>query len=593
MATPTPSVTFATYVADEFQRIRALWDRFADVMLEQALQKQRTAKFPAQRDDADDLPRLLQENRNFMGVAYLDSLKTQARRSPRAASAPPSRPGPLRAPGQVLELVGLDSIALDVELARVIDTIKNEAEHELQELQQYLAALVGDADIEVDHNPFHPAAHGRALRAAAQVIRGTQAQQLAFVRAAAQPLAKLMRQAYADACARLEAAGIEPASHRCIVMPDGTRHVQGPASEAEPAPDLQRMRDAMPRPVRRAAPHEGSSGATAQAARYSVPEPERGDAPAPVRARAPVHAPAQPPARHSAHDSMRDPLPERAAAPREPAAAEVTLNAADRRAMDLVNRLFKAIPLDERVPEDVRLIIGRLHAPALRLTLRDATVLDQREHPLWKLIHLFAYQAEMLPRADDPERLNWLDFGRRTVEELAGASVQKTASYQAAFERVEQFLRERLARRCTVLAARFQALQTTEAGLAVTQAGTTTRPSSLNATLAAMLPRATLGRVSAADARVEAEAWFNGLVPGEWLRVLLQGQWVHAQLLWQGERRQIVLLGAASTDTTWALRRSVLLKMHMHGLAKTLKMRSLVGTAAMRVQEQIAIAAVA
>ena len=43
-------------------------------------------------------------------------------------------------------------------------------------------------------------------------------------------------------------------------------------------------------------------------------------------------------------------------------------------------------------------------------------------------------------------------------------------------------------------------------------------------------------------------------------------------------------------DTTWALRRSVLLKMHMHGLAKTLQMRSLVGTAAMRIQEQITIA---
>jgi hypothetical protein len=258
-----------------------------------------------------------------------------------------------------------------------------------------------------------------------------------------------------------------------------------------------------------------------------------------------------------------------------------------------VNRLFKAFPLDERVPEDVRQIIARLRAPALRLTLRDASVLDQRAHPLWKFIHLFAYQAEMLPKADDPERRRWLDFGRRTVEELAGASVQKTAAYQSALEDVERFLRQRLAKRCAALTPRFQALQATEAGLAATQSGATTGPSSLNATLAAMLPRAALGRESAAGARLGAEEWFNGLVPGQWLRVQLQGNWVHAQLLWQGDRRQIVLLGDGSTDTTWALRRSVLLKMHMHGMAKTLQMRSLVGTAAMRVQEQIAVAEVA
>ncbi len=79
-------------------------------------------------------------------------------------------------------------------------------------------------------------------------------------------------------------------------------------------------------------------------------------------------------------------------------------------------------------------------------------------------------------------------------------------------------------------------------------------------------------------------------MPGQWLRLLLKGTWLHAQLLWQGERRQIVMLGDGATETTWALRRGVLLTMHRHGLAKTLQMRSLVGTAAMRVQEQITIA---
>lgn len=603
MPAPTPSISIVTFVEEELSRARPVWDRFVDAVLEQAAQQQSAAKFPALRGQADEWPRLLQENRAFMAVAYLDAVKAQVRRAPRLVR--PSRAGAQREPGLVLELVDLDSIALDVELARVIQAVKNEAEHELVELQAYLASLVGDADIETDHNPFHPAAHGRALRAAAQVMRAPLAQQLAFVRAAAEPFARSLRQAYAAACRRLEAAGVEPASHRCIVQPDGTRAVRTLSDEAD-SPDLRHMRDALPRSERRATWRESGREPGRQHGRDGAHDQDRHQDR--LQDRHHEHHQDRQPDRHQArhqerhqerhrerhqdHHQTRHSLNEQPSErPREPVQADAALDPADRRAVDLVNRLFKAFPLDERVPEDVRAIIARLRAPALRLTLRDASVLDQGAHPLWKLIHLLAYQAEMLPRADDPERQRWLEFGRRTIEELSAAPAQASASYQAAFERVERFLRERLAQRCVALTARFQALQATEAGLAATQAGATTRPSSLNATLAAMLPRATLGRVNAEDARHDAEAWFNGLVPGEWVRALLKGNWVHAQLLWQGERRQIVLLGDASSDTTWALRRSVLVKMHMHGLAKTLKMRSLVGTAALRVREQMAPAA--
>ena len=239
----------------------------------------------------------------------------------------------------------------------------------------------------------------------------------------------------------------------------------------------------------------------------------------------------------------------------------------------------------------------------MRLTLRDPSVLDQREHPIWRLIHLFAYQAEMVPKVDDPERARWLTFGRQTIDKLAAAPVQKTSSYQAAFEHLESFQRQRLAQRCAVLAVRFRALQATEAGLAATQAGAAAGDTeggggqagavasskSLNTVLSALLPRTLPTPASAEQSRLAAEAWFNSLVPGQWLRLQIKGAWLHAQLLWHGERRQIIMLGDGATDTTWALRRGVLLKLHRHGLAKTLQMRSLVGTAAMRVHEQITI----
>ena len=570
MTTLPKSFTIAHYIDDELLRAPLIWDQLLDAILDAIVdqtRQKRSLKTNVFRIDNDDMPRLLQGNWWRMAGAYLDTLKVQAKQAFPNASPPSSKPDPERGRGRgkklVLELVDLDSIALDVELSRVIQAIKDESEHELRDLQAFLATVVGDTDIEEDHNPLHPAAHGRALRAAALVMPVPLQEQLGFVRIAAQPFAQLLRQVYAASCARLEEAGIEPASHRCVVLPDGKRQLQILPDVAY-VPDLHRIRDAMPR----------SAGSALS--RERVRRLMRGagqDEAAMGQARAASHAGAS----------------EGLALERGPGRDDRARGRADRQAVELVNRLFKAFPLDERVPGDVREIIAQLRGPAMRLSLRDPSVLDQREHPIWRLIHLFAYQAEMVPKVDDPERLHWLSFGRQMIEELAAAPLQKTTSYQAALERIEAFLRQRLTHRCAALAARLEALQTTEAGLASVQAGKAAKPPNLETVPAALLPRTSPGRPTAEEARLAAEAWFKGLVPGQWLRLLLKGAWLHAQLLWQGDRREIVLLGDGATDTTWALRRGVLLTLHYHGLAKTLQMRSLVGTAAMRVQEQMAI----
>lgn len=558
------SSSIAHYIDDELLRAPLIWDQLLDAILDRT-RPMRASMTQAARIGNDDMARLLEENWSRMAAAYLGSLRIQAQQAFPSASPTPPKLDTGRGRGKklVLELVGLDSIALDVELSKLIQAIKDEAEHELRDLQAFLATVVGDMDIEEDHNPLHPAVHGRALRCAAQVMP-LQQQQLGFVRIVTQPFAQLLRQTYAASCARLEEAGIEPASHRCVVLPNGKRHLQL-LPEVAYVPDLQRIRDAMPRSARSALSRERVRRLT-----RGVGEGEA----AAGQGRAATHAGAS----------------ESGALEREQARDHRARGMADRQAVELVNRLFKAFPLDERVPGDVLEIIAQLRGPAMRLTLRDPLVLDSREHPLWRLIHLFAYQAEMVPKVDDRERLHWLKFGRQTIEELTAAPLQKTTSYQVALERTEEFLRERLASRCAALATRFKALQSTEAGLAATQASGAAKAPYLDTVLAALLPRTPHGRLSADQARLAAEAWFKGLVPGQWLRLLLKGTWLHAQLLWQGERRQIAVLGDGATETTWALRRGVLLTMHRHGLAKTLQMRSLVGTAALRVQEQIAIA---
>ena len=85
--------------------------------------------------------------------------------------------------------------------------------------------------------------------------------------------------------------------------------------------------------------------------------------------------------------------------------------------------------------------------------------------------------------------------------------------------------------------------------------------------------------------------WLDTLRPGDWVRMFLQGRWVQARLLWPGDRREVWLFGDGASDATWAIRRGALLNMHAERLAKTLRQRSIVGSAAAKVQEQIAASA--
>ena len=90
-----------------------------------------------------------------------------------------------------------------------------------------------------------------------------------------------------------------------------------------------------------------------------------------------------------------------------------------------------------------------------------------------------------------------------------------------------------------------------------------------------------------------AAEWLSMLNPGDWVRMFFKGRWVQAQLLWPGERREVLLFGDGGSDETWAVRARALVMMRGNGLIKTLKQRSIVGSAAARVQEQVSAASAA
>ena len=540
---PAGSPALVQFVDDELLRAPLLFDQVVEGALDNA-RKALPGLAPLPRAGMADLIKLLknagQAERQRLSEHFVRSLREQVRVDigGRLAAPTPTHATSAKTP-LTLALLDEDEVALDVALSHTITTIKSTAEYELRELQTFTAALVGDMSISSERLPLRADTYARALCAAAQALPLPRAQQAAFMQQAGTPLALLLRQSFAASCSRLEAMGVEPAAYRTLILPAGSRGgLYGRSSrqaDSTYSPDLLRMRDDMP------------------------------TSPPPSQRIAPVRRP---------------PLPARGALP-------------DLRALELVRRLFEAITADTRVPPDVLNLVLHLHDPALRLSQHDAGMLDHETHPLWLFINRLAYEAEMAPDPADPERLHLLKVASATINQLAREPEPSRSLFAWALERLENFLQQRLARRCQALAGQITALQKLEDKL---NAGTVA-PTTLHGTLdvlqldtvpAAMLPDS--AAAAPATAEQSANTWLDKLMPGDWLRIFLQGGWFHVQLIWPGDRRDIWLLGDGASNATWAIRRRALATLWDARLVKSLARRSLLGQAAKHVNQRQAAA---
>ncbi|MBA4176995.1 MAG: hypothetical protein C0505_10620 [Leptothrix sp. (in: Bacteria)] len=547
MGSPRVSPAMQQFVDDELLRAPLLFDQLIDGTLDK-VRKGLAQMAPVQRSTVGDLMQALLSQRSRLGDYFIRSLQEQVGLTLARRPAVSHEPTPARR--MSLSLVDEEVVAMDVELSHVIAGINSTAEYELRELQTYISALVGDMDVTGDHNPFRAEAYARAVWAAAQALPLSRGHQLAFMRAAGAPLAQLLRVAYASSTSRLESMGIEPAAHRTLILPSGSR--RGPrANETTFSPDLHRMRDTMPAPVDTPLSYDGQA-------------PRAGKA-------------------TSAAGGRKEHWTE---------VVRGTSNRVDRQAVELVSRLFEAMQSNERVPADVGMVIARLHGPAMRLALRDASMLDQDKHPLWRFINHLCFECEMAPDAADPDRKLLLKAARATVEQLAAEPEQNNGLYRWALDQLESFLHKRLTRRLTAAASQIGALQKLEDKFLSGRAQASSFHGMLDVDELDTVPADLLDRRPPPTRHdTSTDEWLDGLRPGDWVRMFLQGRWVHCRLLWPGEHGEIWLFGDGASDATWAVRRGALLNMHNERLAKTLKERSIVGSAAARVQEQVGVAA--
>lgn len=538
------------FVDDEMLRAPLLFDQIVEGALDRA-QKDLPGLSPLHRSSVGDLMQAVKSRRTGMADYFLRSLQEQVQAELQGMPSPATVKTSIRdARPLTLALVDEDEVAIDVELAHAIESIRSVAEYELRELQTYIAAMKGDMDVSRDHNPFRAETYARATWAAAHGLGLGRGQQVAFMRLASQPLAILLRQAYAASTSRLEAQGVEPAAYRTVILPTGSRSSR--SMDTTVSPDLRHLRDSLPTRL--------LIGSEPRSAAQAMPAP-------PASSAAPLPAAG-------------------AATARTAAAAVAPATRVDPRSQALVDRLFAAIHDDTRVPADVLLLIMRLHAPALRLAQSEGDALAEEAHPLWEFVNQLAYEAEMMPDSADPERAQLLRVAQATVAQLAAEPRQNAALYGWGNDRLATFLRQRLARRCTAAASQIGALQKLEDKLLAGQQVPTTMNGALDTQQLDTIPAELLSEYLPQEPEASTQHWLDELLPGTWLRLFLQGRWVQAQVLWPGERREIWLLGDGASDTTWAVRRRALAILHEAKLLKNLTRRSLVRRAANQVHAQ-------
>lgn len=549
------------FVDDELMRAPLLVDQVVEAAMEN-VRKSLPGLMPHDRAVASDLLHSVLANRQHIVDYYIRSLREQVAadlaRGGSAAAAAPKK-------ALSLSLVDEEEVSVDVQISHAIEAIRSVAEYELRELQTFVSALVGDMDVTRDHNPFRPESHARALWAAAQALPLARGYQLSFMRHGSMALAQVLRKAFAGASSRLESQGIEPASHRTLILPSGSRGAHRRAPEASFNPDLGRIREALPAAAEQAAP---------EAVRRSLDDVLR-------QIDAALH-------RLSASFDPRE-----HGQMREHHRRELVDNAPsqeDRQQIDLLSRLFDAIVADEALDTDVQRLLSRLQSPFIRLALREPKTMDRDTHPAWRFVDRIAHLGEVLPETGDPVRERTMRFVQGLIDHVVAEPEQNTGLYQWAGDRLAQHEQQAFEQRCRGAAGEIAALQPLEDRLVASQA----TPSSLHGALDLQhmdtVPAALIDTGSKPEATASA-AWLRARRPSEWVRMFIHGDWAYAQILWPGERGELWLFGASASESTWAIRRRALLTMHGEHLLALVEPRSLLRDAAKRVMRRMARAA--
>jgi hypothetical protein len=535
--------TLHDFIDEELLRAPICFDGVID-----AVQDSWRLRMPPQGRHGGDPLRVLQQHRDDVMSTALAHLRSSLQADlHKAAAAPGSAPGGSAAARQMpLSLIDEDDINVDIEIARCTETIKLKAELELRALQTYTSALVNDLNVSRDTNPLRPERFVRALWAGVQVLPFSRPLMTALMHDAAQPLAEALQRSYDAAWHRLDEQGVVPATHRTIVVGGagvmGGGNWGGDTGRYQPPLDLKQLRDSMPAPLDR----PDSAATTRQATPPSRPSPPAASGNAFQ-------------ARPGAGQSL---APSGASGP-------------DPQLIALLARLFEAIQSEFGLAPDAVSLMQRLQPTALRVALRDPSLLDSYDHPLWRFMDRLTHDILLSAPA---QRLRLLGLGRNLIDHLAATDLAGEQGFDWALARLQAAQHHALAQALMAAAPEVDRLQR----LAGEQVASTTRPLPLDISTLDTVPAALMTEPAAAQPAAAALS-AEGLAPGSALRAYLQGDWRTLVALWQDDGHELLLLREPASERLWALRQRALARLMSEGLAQPLRVRSLARRAADRV----------
>ena len=503
--------TLQDFIDDELLRAPLTFDRVID-----AVQQHWRTRLPAQHSrQAGDPVRALQQHRDAVVASAVRALRLSAALTPGVDSPAGATAGDDT--NAELSLIDEADVAVDIEIARCVQTIRQMAEVELRGLQTYTSALVQDINVARDNNPFGPERYTRALWLGVQQAPLSAALLAAFLRDAALPLAQALRQGYASASQRLQGQGVAPAAYRTIV-PVGSSAWGAERSRSLSAVDLHALHNSMPAALGRADPL----------------------------------APAAP----------RSPLARQASRP-------------DPKLIELLARLFTALQNDAALAGPTHDLLQRLQATVLRLALHDASPLDAYDHPVWRFMDALDHDIAHCAPA---QRTRLVGLCRNLVDHLAAIAVPEAGHFSWASMRLAAARKHALAQAVAAAAPRIHKLQRLASHDTSASATMPLDIGTLDTVPAELVPE-----LAEPSAPTLSAALLLACVPGYALRVYLQGQWRQLQVLWQDPAEAMLLLGAPATGQHWALRQAALGRLLDEGLARPLRVRSLVRRAANQV----------
>jgi hypothetical protein len=428
-----------------------------------------------------------------------------------------------------LQLMDETRVESDIEISRATQLIDAAAEWEIRELQMFTSTLVGQKHITAESNPLRPLAYARALWQASCLVTPVPVQRALLLRTAAGVMSKQLKLAWAAACTRLEAQGVEPSIYRTVVLAPGAG-LRPPTFDVTKPGALEDLLSNMPgSPPGQATGQVAAPGQPsidASAAQGTIRQPlSQGANPAFEQALLRLEAllrnlPAMP--------GLTEPAS--AALGEHRAALMATTNATvDRQIVELLSRLFEAVLSDAQLPPAFRSVMARLQVSALRVALADTGMVQKHDHPLWQLMNRIALASETYVQPDDPRSAALLAFCETLIDEMGHAVAPNAALYKLSLGKLDAFLTQQL---------REQQLRARESIDALTLAEQRQ-----------VLERDLSQRLADQSASVRTSASIRHFVTGTWAKVLAD-----AMLRFGDQVEPTVGYLKAVDDLLWSLR---------------------------------------